>query len=157
MTIEDKKQLLQVLAQGANIDIGQLSVGDHATLNYYAAEKATPAASTKPEQSTTEEEPDATIMCRAVEATMEQGLWWGSTSWAVVFRVAQIKGFKGSEQQFTQWVARWPWTKAPTWPCTYIGVNRPVHSGHLTGDVEKWMGNGAQERQVKLAELLLKY
>ena len=32
MTIEEKKQLLQILAQGANIDISQLSMGDHATL-----------------------------------------------------------------------------------------------------------------------------
>ena len=32
MTIEEKKQLLQILAQGANIDISQLSMGDHVTL-----------------------------------------------------------------------------------------------------------------------------
>ena len=44
--------------------------------------------------------PEAVV--RAIEKTAHKGLWFASTSWAVVYRVCQIKGYKKELEGYRQ-------------------------------------------------------
>lgn len=98
--------------------------------------------------------PTREAMIQAVEATEKEGLWWSSRSWAVVFRVYQMKGYKGSISEFVREVKAWGLKNDHE--CNYDAVQKPVASGVLSGTPERWKANGAQGQTVKLAEALLK-
>ena len=92
-------------------------------------------------------------MCNAVIETYKQGYWWSSRSWAVVYRVYQMKGYMGSFSNFVREVETWP---AKTgFECTYDAVQKPISKGLLIGPVEKWVANGAHEQSEKLANALI--
>ncbi len=98
--------------------------------------------------------PTREAMIQAVEATEKEGLWWSSRSWAVVFRVYQMKGYKGSISEFVREVKAWG--LKTDHECNYDAVQKPVASGILSGTPERWKANGAQGQTVKLAEALLR-
>ena len=98
--------------------------------------------------------PTREAMIQAVEATEKEGLWWSSRSWAVVFRVYQMKGYKGSISEFVREVKAW--CLKTDHECNYDAVQKPVASGVLSGTPERWKANGAQGQTVKLAEALLR-
>ena len=43
MENDEKRRIVEALTKGGSVSIGQLSIGDNNTLNYYAKGKATPA------------------------------------------------------------------------------------------------------------------
>ena len=96
-------------------------------------------------------------MVRAVEQTMTQGYWWANTSWAIVYRVYQMKGYKGSISQFEREIKTWPWKKELVFPCTYDGIQKPLSSGKLTRTIDKWEEDGASKQMINLGEALLNY
>jgi hypothetical protein len=94
-------------------------------------------------------------LCRAIEQTMEDGLWWASTAWAVVFRVYQMKGYMGSISQFVREVDEWEWKRSLAYQCSYDSVQKPIVSGKLSGNIEKWKEEGVMEQMIKLGNALL--
>lgn len=90
---------------------------------------------------------------QAITATMNQGYWWASRAWAVVFRVYQMKGYNGSISEFVREVESWNLKLDPE--CNYDAVQKPIASGVLSGLPERWKAQGAQGQAVKLAEALL--
>ena len=94
------------------------------------------------------------VMATALEKTMEEGYWWASTAWAVVYRVYQMEGFTGSIRQFVREVKEWPWQKALAFPCTYDSIQKPIVSGKLSGSIDKWKEDGAPEQMERLARRL---
>lgn len=94
-------------------------------------------------------------LCRAIEQTMEDGLWWASTAWAVVFRVYQMKGYMGSISQFVREVDECEWKRSLAYQCSYDSVQKPIVSGKLSGNIEKWKEEGVMEQMIKLGMQLL--
>ncbi len=99
--------------------------------------------------------PSHVQFCRAIEKTMNDGLWWASTAWAVVFRVYQMKGYQGSIRQFVREIKDWEWKRALAYPCTYDGIQKPIVSGKLAGPVDRWKEEGVMEQMQKLGMMLL--
>lgn len=92
-------------------------------------------------------------MAAAVAATYRQGLWWSNRSWAVVYRVYQMKGYMGGFTQFANEVKNW---KVKTgFECNYDAIQKPVTSGMLSGHPDQWEKQGAQKQAVALAKALL--
>ena len=98
--------------------------------------------------------PSREALIQAVTATEKEGLWWSSRSWAVVYRVYQMKGYKGSISEFVREVEAW--NLKTDYKCDYDAVRKPVASGILIGTPDRWKANGAQGQTVKLAEALLR-
>lgn len=93
-------------------------------------------------------------MIQAVKATVKQGMWWSSRSWAVVYRVYQMKGYVRNYTNFVNEVKAW---KVETgFECTYDAVQKPIAYGLYVGFPEKWENNGASKQAVKFALSLLK-
>lgn len=89
--------------------------------------------------------------------SMSEGLWWASTAWAVVYRIYQMKGYKGNISQFILAVSQWVWNKEPDFACTYDAIQKPIASGKMIGNIEKWQGNGATEQMIRLGNYLLEH
>lgn len=94
-------------------------------------------------------------MQHAVVETVKMGLWWSSRSWAVVYRVWQMKGYMNGFTQFAREVNTWPIKTG--FECNYDAVQKPISSGMLVGRPEQWEANGAHKQAVKLAFALLDY
>ena len=92
-------------------------------------------------------------MKRAVENSASKGYWWSSRSWAVVYRVYQMKGYMASISQFVREVQ--DWEVQTGFECNYFAVQKPISSGMLSGLPDKWVKQGAQGQAVKLANTLL--
>lgn len=99
--------------------------------------------------------PTMAEMASACEKTREESLWWGNTSWSVVYRVYVMLGFKGSEPAFIEEVGKWPFKKPFPYDCNKDSVGKPLRRGKIVGPIEKWAGEGAHPREIKLGERLL--
>ena len=97
--------------------------------------------------------PSQEEMKQAVMETMTQGLWWSSRSWAVVYRVYQMKGYMNSFAQFAREVQEWGIDTG--YECTYDAIQKPISSGIYSGMPDQWEANGAQKQAAKLAFALL--
>lgn len=115
--------------------------------NYNGNHEADPKQEDIPKVPSTEE------MIQAVKATFSQGLWWSNRSWAVVYRVWQMKGYFGSISDFVREVEGWKLKSDHD--CSYDAVQKPIASGILSGMPERWKEQGAQGQAVKLALALL--
>jgi len=89
----------------------------------------------------------------AVENTAQNGYWWSSRSWAVVYRVYQMKGYMAGISQFVREAK--DWEVKTGFDCNYDAVQKPLAKGLLSGSPDKWVAQGAQGQAVKLAEALL--
>lgn len=90
-------------------------------------------------------------MQKAVMTTYKQGYWWSGRSWAVVYRVWQMKGYMKSISDFVRDVTTWPQVG---YACTYDAVQKPIAKGLMIGTVDKWESNGANTQNIKLANAL---
>lgn len=99
--------------------------------------------------------PSMAEMAKACEKTSEEHLWWGHSSWSVVFRIYEILGFKGNIHSFIEEVKKWPLKKSFHYHCDRDSVGKPVRRGKMMGPIEKWAAEGAQLREVKLGNRLL--
>lgn len=107
------------------------------------------------EEEPEEEPPTREELCRACEQTQKEGLWWGDTSWSVVYRVYVILNYKGIVSTFIDDVQTWPWKKPFKYQCNRYSVGKPLRRGKILGQFEKWRADGAQNREIKLGERLL--
>ena len=92
-------------------------------------------------------------MIRAIKESVKQGLWWSNRSWAVVYRVWQMKGYMRGFTQFANEVNDWGLDIG--FDCNYDAVQKPITSGALVGNPDIWIANGAQPQAVNLANALL--
>ena len=92
-------------------------------------------------------------MCKVVMETYKGGYWWGNRSWAVVYRVYQMKGYMKGISEFVRDVETWQIELS--YECNYDAVQKPIAKSLLIGPVEKWELNGANVQNVKLANALL--
>ena len=99
--------------------------------------------------------PSMAEMAMACEKTREESLWWGHSSWSVVFRIYEILGFKGTMHSFIEEVKKWPLKKPFPYHCDKDAVGKPLRRCKILGPIEKWAADGAQSREVKLGERLL--
>ena len=99
-----------------------------------------------------EDMPEA--MSRAVEAAVREGLWANNQSWAVVYRVFQMRGYMGGMSEFVRQVKEWPLEMAAT--CSYDAVQKPIARGTMIGSTERWKAGGASKQDIALAEFLMK-
>ena len=99
--------------------------------------------------------PSKEQMCDAINETVKQGLWWSSRSWAVVYRVYQMKGYLSGFSQFVREISTWPVKTG--FECNYDALQKPISSGVLTGNPEKWEAQGAPRQAVKLAQFLIDF
>ena len=97
--------------------------------------------------------PSKEEMKQAVMETMTQGLWWSSRSWAVVYRVYQMKGYMNGFTQFAREVQEWE--IETDYECNYDAIQKPISSGMYSGMPDQWEAQGAQKQAVKLAQTLL--
>lgn len=92
-------------------------------------------------------------MMMAVRFTVTKGMWWSNRSWSVVYRVYQIKGYRGGFSQFINEARSW---KIDTgFELNYDAVQKPITSGKLIGDIDEWEANGASKQAVTLAYAIL--
>ena len=75
-------------------------------------------------------------MCEAVRETHRQGYWWSNRSWAVVYRVYQMKGYMKGFSDFVREVEQWP--VKVSFACKYDAVQKPIAEGLLIGSLDKW-------------------
>ena len=94
-------------------------------------------------------------MCEAIKESVKLGLWWSSRSWAVVYRVYQIKGYMNGFTQFVREANAW--SVKTGFECNYDAVQKPIASGVLTGNPDKWDAQGGSRQAVKLAQFLIDY
>ena len=128
-----------------NARVGQLNmvVESGATVNYYEAGAK--------ENDTM---PTAEQMASAVETTLKAGLWWGNTAWSVVFRVMQMKGYKGSITQFIGIAENLALGKDFPYKCNMDAVSKPLRNGKISRDLERWQEDGAPKKYIILASSL---
>ena len=126
---------------------------DSVTTQNFSSDKWFKTSYQTPVEHTQQPDPEAVV--RAIEKTAGRGLWYASTSWAVVYRVCQIKGYKKGFSQFVRDVSTWPFTVKLPYECNFDAIQKPMTSGKLDGMPEHWRNNGAHEQMVKLGKALL--
>ena len=94
--------------------------------------------------------PTGEQMCQIVEKMVDSGLWYAGTSWAVVYRMYQLWGYKGGINQFVRDVASWPFKHRPKADCTADGVSKPLRTGKFVGKPSTWSLNGAPDVAIRL-------
>ena len=125
--------------------------------NYFGGKPENTASGTAEtkDENKDEELPTPAEMAAACEKTHSEGLWWGDTSWSVVYRVYCEKGYKGTVKGFTDVVSLWPFKNKFPKKCNRHSVSRPLERGKITGSLSKWRENGVSEREIKLGERLM--
>ena len=98
-------------------------------------------------------EPTREEMIHAVKTTYQQGMWWSNRSWAVVYRVYQIKGYVKGFTDFVREVQGWDVKIG--FECNYDAIQKPLAAGQLMGDPDSWERQGAQKQATALAKALL--
>ena len=95
-------------------------------------------------------------MAEVVEETMAEALWYGSTGWAVVYRVYQRAGFNGSYSEFVREARDWPWSRKINYLPTDDAVGKPLRDGKMLAEIEDWEDEGVPKRNRLLAYALMK-
>ena len=109
----------------------------------------------KGSEQTADELPTKEQMCAAIKESVKLGMWWSSRSWAVVYRVYQIKGYMNGFTQFVREVNTW--SVKTGFECNYDAVQKPNASGVLAGNPDKWEAQGGSRQAVKLAQFLIDF
>ena len=107
---------------------------------------------------TTESSSDVPLpekMCHAAEKTQSMGLWWSMRSWAVVYRIYQIKGYKKGYSQFVDEVKGWPVKKPFDYECNFDAIQKPISQGMLDGTPDDWEKRGGLKQAIKLGRAML--
>ena len=145
MTQEQKERMIEMLLKSGKVQIDQLSVGDHNTLNHYSKEEQTQNREKK-------EMPVPDIIAMAVLRV--QNLFWGNSSYAVlfcVFRDCYI--FNDNRSQYERNMALLPYKEQPKYQCTTGVVSSTINDNkYMELHIDKWKSNNAPDRTIKLME-----
>ena len=167
LSAEDLKDLNRLLEQLHHADykvLGSIEINiyksgsqhvDKVDNQYFIEEKwSKPPIVTENKTAATVPPPE--VMVKAVEKVIEKGHWWANLSWSVVYRIYQMKGYKGSISQFVREVAGWSFTKLVKWDCNDDAVGKPIRSGKISRELSKWVEDGAPMQFYLLGEALMK-
>ena len=146
MTDELKSKILQGFMQGATFENSSpnIIIGDGNTVTLGSQEKNVE----------NQKMPETEALVKAVEATAKAGLWWGNTSWSVVFRVMQMMGYSGKISQFVKEVEQWPLDSGFQFRCNADAISKPLRSGKITRSLSHWHQDGAPKQYITLANAL---
>ncbi len=140
-----KKELLSGMFAGATIqDSVVVGIAESGSNVFYSKGKEERGESSLPSDEKMKE-----VIARSVE----EGYWWGNRSWAVVFRVYQMKKYKGSVSHFIEKASQWDIKTG--YELNYDAVHKPLTDGRIVGPLEKWEENGVPNRAIKLCDFLL--
>lgn len=109
----------------------------------------------------TEVEPDVEIpppevMVKAVEKTIDEGLWGTNTCWSVVYVVYRILGYEGTVTDFVRDVASWKFTRKIKFHCNRDSVGKPLRDKRMSFHLDHWVADGVQKPFYQLAVALMK-
>ena len=99
--------------------------------------------------------PSPEVMAKAVEKTIDDGLWAKGTCWSVVYVVYRILGYEGSVSDFVREVESWKFAKPMIYKCNRDSVGKPLRDKRMTYNLDKWLSNGVQKQFYILAIALL--
>ncbi len=141
MTQEEKEKLLKSLLAGGQVNIGQLSVGDHNTLNYFEDEKEK------------EDSLKSISMKELGEAICAvQGMFWGNSSYAVIF--STLRDCYNHEDNYTLFEDEIGELSAKyqlDYPCPPNTIASTFHNNeYLKLNVDKWEKNKVKQRSIML-------
>lgn len=97
--------------------------------------------------------PSKKKLMKAIAQTYEEGLWWGSTAWASVFRALE---YDGSMSAFVRDMEDLLWGVDFDYMPTVDSVSKPLRDGRMMDDIGEWEANGVAQRNIKLAKRLRK-
>ena len=132
---------------------GTLNQNDATFHTGHGQEKQGGKTESRDEQTAQAIEQKSEKMKQAVQKTYDDGLWWNNRSWAVVYRIWQMKGYVKGMSDFVRDVAEW--NLNIDYECKYDAVQKPINKGVYAGPVETWISNGAPLQAVNLARNLL--
>ncbi len=145
MTQEQKERIIEMLLKSGKVQIDQLSVGDHNTLNHYSKEE-------QPKPREKKEMPLPDVIATAVLRV--QDLFWGNCSYAVlfcVFRDCYI--YHDNRSRYEREMGLLPYEEQPDYQCTTGVVSSTINDNkYMELHIDKWKKNNASERSIKLME-----
>ena len=94
------------------------------------------------------------MMSSAMLNTLVDGLWKSGRSWAIVFAVYQIWGYKGRVNDFIDEVREWPDINRNRMTCNRDAVTKLTHKYLFSKDIKNWRGDGVPEQYCILGEKL---
>ena len=95
------------------------------------------------------------LMTKAVEKTIEEGLWASNTCWSVVFAAFREKGYPGSYSDFITDVETWKFTKLLSFQCNKDSVARPFRDRKMMAPISEWEERGVKKPFCLLGKRLL--
>jgi hypothetical protein len=99
--------------------------------------------------------PPPDVIVRAVEKTVNDGLWSTNTCWSVVYVVYRRLGYEGSVSDFVKEVTSWKFVRAIKYKCNRDSVGKPLRNKRMTYNIDNWLSDGVQKKFYLLAVALL--
>ena len=76
--------------------------------------------------------PSSEVIAKAVEKTIDDGLWAKGTCWSVVYVVYRILGYEGSVSDYVREVESWKFAKPIIYKCNRDSVGKPLRDKRMT-------------------------
>lgn len=144
MTPEEREEMLKKLLASGKVNIGQLSVGDHNTLNYYEKDKKANEDSKEP---LTKKE-----LGLAIKAV--QGMFWGNSSYAVIFCAARDLYHHSDNYTLFEDDVNEAWKEfGLEYPCPPNTIASTFYNNnYLKLNIDKWEDNNVKPRSLQLVK-----
>ncbi|MBO7052058.1 MAG: hypothetical protein J6W24_05280 [Prevotella sp.] len=97
--------------------------------------------------------PSKKKLLKAISQTYDEGLWWGSTAWATVYRALK---YDGSMSAFAREMQDLLWGMDFVYEPTADSISKPLRDGRMMAEIGEWEANGVAQRNIKLAKRLRK-
>lgn len=144
MNKDEKVKIVEAFAKGGNVSIGQLSIGDNNTLNYYEKDKKDNGEG-KTQLTKTE-------LGLAIKAV--QKLFWGNSSYAVIF--CAVRDLYNHSDNYTLFEddINDVWEECGlNYPCPPNTIASTFYNNnYLKLHVDKWEANHVKPRSVQLVK-----
>lgn len=149
MSDDQITELMDRLSKGG-ASIGNIIFDNHGTM-YVNGDKGRNSQEDTPSM---EKKATKEMMSKAAMATLENGLWKSQRSWAVVFVIYCIWGYKERVSDFISEVITWPDKVASRMICNRDAVEKLKNQYHFSKQVSDWRDNGIPEQYCLLGEQL---
>ena len=148
MSDDNMMELMDRLSKGG-ANIGTIIFDNHGTMNINGNKEQSQEEVPPVEKKATKE-----MMSKAAMATLENGLWKSQRSWAVVFVIYCIWGYKERVSDFIAEVFTWPDKVASRMICNRDAVEKLKNQYYFSKQVSEWRNNGIPEPYCILGEQL---
>ncbi len=142
MTQEEKMNIVNALTKGGNVNIGQFVVENNGTMNYNAAKESE-------QDQQREQMPTGDSFAKAIGKV--SGLFWGNSSYAVLYCVCRDKYGISNRSEWERMIALLP--NKTDYTCTPGVVSSTINDHkYMEMHTDKWESNNAPQRVMKLVE-----